>query len=369
MARAIVNTLLSPKAIEFYHKTRFRVRVATTVAGTLTGVVTSSFESGDTVDGTVLATGNFILIKNQTTSSENGIYIVQATGTPIRHTSFDTAEELSLAHIYVDLGAANIRTVWHQANTLTSLSDNQSWSTTFPTFSFTVPSGIYSVDIAACGGGGSGARGGQGSDGANSSGGGGGGGAGSPIINAPIIRVTPGEIITINVGRGGITNQVTNGGNTTFTTLSGIYTFPGGDSGGNGTAGVPGAAGTGYNIVVYESLISSPGGAGGDNGQNGVSIVGPVNLLGISLSSSGGPLGNTVNQLGGGGGGAGGYGSFGKGGDGGDGCDNTSDNDTPGDDGLTFGAGGGGGGGGGEAGSRVGSEGGFGGDGYAKVSW
>ena len=49
------------------------VRAATTAAGTLA----SDFENGDTLDGVTLATGDRILIKNQTDASENGVYVVR----------------------------------------------------------------------------------------------------------------------------------------------------------------------------------------------------------------------------------------------------------------------------------------------------
>lgn len=67
------------------------VRVATTTAGTLS----TSFENGDTVDGVTLATGNRILIKDQTTGSENGIYVVAASGAPTRATDADTSAEVT----------------------------------------------------------------------------------------------------------------------------------------------------------------------------------------------------------------------------------------------------------------------------------
>jgi hypothetical protein len=62
-----------------------RVRVATTVTGTLA----TAYENGDTVDGVVLATGDLILLKNQTTASENGVYKVAASGAPVRITALD----------------------------------------------------------------------------------------------------------------------------------------------------------------------------------------------------------------------------------------------------------------------------------------
>lgn len=67
------------------------VRVATTTAGTLA----TSFENGDTVDGVTLATGNRILLKDQSTGSENGIYVVAASGAPTRATDADTSAEVT----------------------------------------------------------------------------------------------------------------------------------------------------------------------------------------------------------------------------------------------------------------------------------
>lgn len=57
-----------------------KCRVATVEAGTLS----SSFSNGSSVDGVVLATDDQILIKDQADGSENGVYIVQASGAPIR---------------------------------------------------------------------------------------------------------------------------------------------------------------------------------------------------------------------------------------------------------------------------------------------
>jgi hypothetical protein len=66
------------------------VRAATTGAGTLA----SSFEAGDTLDGVTLATGDRILVKNQATASENGIYVVNKTGAPTRAYDADTSAKV-----------------------------------------------------------------------------------------------------------------------------------------------------------------------------------------------------------------------------------------------------------------------------------
>jgi hypothetical protein len=85
------------------------VRVATTTSGTLA----SSFENGDTIDGVTLATADRILIKNQVTTSENGVYTVNASGAPTRATDMDITDEFVGSVVYVWSGTANGNTVWH----------------------------------------------------------------------------------------------------------------------------------------------------------------------------------------------------------------------------------------------------------------
>jgi hypothetical protein len=80
------------------------VRLATTAALTLsTGV-----ENGDTVDGVALSTGDRVLVKDQGTAAENGIYIVAASGAPARAGDFDSASEITAgAFFFVEEGTAN----------------------------------------------------------------------------------------------------------------------------------------------------------------------------------------------------------------------------------------------------------------------
>jgi hypothetical protein len=91
------------------------VRVATTTNGTLA----TAFANGQTVDGVVLATGNRILLKNQTTATENGIYTVNASGAPTRATDSDTGAELVNATVLVSEGTVNADTQWTCTNNST----------------------------------------------------------------------------------------------------------------------------------------------------------------------------------------------------------------------------------------------------------
>lgn len=85
------------------------VRAATTAAGTLS----SSFANGSAVDGVTLATGDRILIKNQTAGAENGIYTVNASGAPTRALDFDSAAEIQRgAFVFVEEGTTNADSGW-----------------------------------------------------------------------------------------------------------------------------------------------------------------------------------------------------------------------------------------------------------------
>ena len=94
------------------------VKAATTANITLA----TDVENGDTLDGVVLATGNRILIKNQTTQSQNGVYIVSATGAPTRATDYDSTPEVDAGDfIFVEGGTVNGKTGWVQTNAITTI--------------------------------------------------------------------------------------------------------------------------------------------------------------------------------------------------------------------------------------------------------
>jgi len=94
------------------------VRAATTANITLSSAV----ENGDTLDGVTLATGNRILVKNQTTKSENGVYIVAASGAPSRATDYDSTPEVDAGDfIFIEEGTTNGKTGWIQTNVVTTI--------------------------------------------------------------------------------------------------------------------------------------------------------------------------------------------------------------------------------------------------------
>lgn len=76
-------------------------------ASTANVTLASQVENTDTLDGVVLATGNRILLKDQSAPAENGIYIVAASGAPTRATDMDAAAEFIGSTIFVSGGTAN----------------------------------------------------------------------------------------------------------------------------------------------------------------------------------------------------------------------------------------------------------------------
>ena len=89
-------------------KTGLDIKDSVKVATTANGTLSSAFANNSTVDGVTLATGDRILIKNQSTGSENGIYTVNASGAPTRATDFDANTEVTGgAFVFVEQGTAN----------------------------------------------------------------------------------------------------------------------------------------------------------------------------------------------------------------------------------------------------------------------
>ena len=78
--------------------------VATTTAN---GTLSTAFANGQSIDGVTLQTGDRILIKNQTTASQNGIYNVNASGAPSRATDMATGGNAAGAFVFVEQGTTN----------------------------------------------------------------------------------------------------------------------------------------------------------------------------------------------------------------------------------------------------------------------
>ena len=77
-------------------------------AGTTGNVdLTADLQNGDTIDGVTLVTGDRVLVKDQTDATENGLYLVVASGTASRDPEHDTIAELSGGMVVVNQGTSN----------------------------------------------------------------------------------------------------------------------------------------------------------------------------------------------------------------------------------------------------------------------
>lgn len=85
---------------------RSRVRAATTASITIAGAL----NNGDTLDGVTLATGDLVLVKDQATAGQNGIYVVGVT--PVRAAEFDSWDEFPGSLTAVAEGTVNQDTLW-----------------------------------------------------------------------------------------------------------------------------------------------------------------------------------------------------------------------------------------------------------------
>jgi len=88
------------------------VRAATIIDGT----IATAFASSQVIDGITLATGDRILLKNQTAGAENGIYVVNGTGAPTRADDGLSSDALLNAQIPVDEGTINADLVFKVTN-------------------------------------------------------------------------------------------------------------------------------------------------------------------------------------------------------------------------------------------------------------
>ena len=121
------------------------VKVATTINGTLA----TAFANGIQVDGVTLVTGDRILIKNQSTASENGIYTVNSTGAPTRADDFNSNGTYKGAFTFVEQGTINANSgfVCTTVGSITFTSGTSNTSIAFTQYSSAQP-GSGSVTTA-----------------------------------------------------------------------------------------------------------------------------------------------------------------------------------------------------------------------------
>jgi hypothetical protein len=108
-----------------------RTRIVCRAASTANVNIASELENGDVLDGVTLVTGNRVLLKNQTSGLENGIYTVVSTGAASRDTEYDVIGELAGQMVIIQEGTAN-------ADTFFLCSTNTSATLETDTITFTI---------------------------------------------------------------------------------------------------------------------------------------------------------------------------------------------------------------------------------------
>ena len=103
-------------ALEFVGTAAKRNVIAAT-----TGAITlaDDIETGDTLDGVTLAEFDRVLVKDQGSGEENGIYYVQTAAPPIRVEDFDDALDMEESPVLIPVleGTSNAGTVWLHTTT------------------------------------------------------------------------------------------------------------------------------------------------------------------------------------------------------------------------------------------------------------
>ena len=84
-----------------------RTRIIAECATTANVNLTNGLEAGDTIDGVTLVAGDRVLVKDQSTDTENGLYLAVSSGAASRDPEHDTIAELSGGMVVVNQGSTN----------------------------------------------------------------------------------------------------------------------------------------------------------------------------------------------------------------------------------------------------------------------
>lgn len=261
------------------------------LTGNVTGNVTGNISGTATnVTGTVAVTNGGTGV---TTTPANGqIPIGNGTGYTVASLTAGTGISITNGSGSITIASTNVFVPANFKPTSTTI-------TTSSSTAFTVPAGVYTITIEACGG--TGGGGGSGADYGSSSnqgatGGGGAGGAGEYV--GTIINVQPGDIVGVTIGTagsGGSAGQTSGtpsynggsggtGGNTIVTLNSSTILTAHGGFGGNGSVG-------------NNAATNSSGGTGGIGGTGSTDM---KHLNGNDGSEGSGSTGNGTSVGGGG---------------------------------------------------------------------
>ena len=84
-----------------------RTRTIAECASTANVNISNGLEAGDTIDGVTLVAGDRVLLKDQSTATENGLYLAVSSGAASRDPEHDSIAELSGGMVVVNQGSTN----------------------------------------------------------------------------------------------------------------------------------------------------------------------------------------------------------------------------------------------------------------------
>jgi len=128
-----------------------RTRTIAECATTANVNLSNGLEAGDSIDGVTLVAGDRVLVKDQSTASENGLYLAVSSGAASRDPEHDSIAELSGGMVVVNQGSTNDNKIF-----LCTTDNTGSVGSTSITYTVITPSNtgtVTSVGIADSGAG------------------------------------------------------------------------------------------------------------------------------------------------------------------------------------------------------------------------
>ena len=125
-----------------------RTRIIAECASTANVAISSALEAGDAIDGVTLVAGDRVLLKDQSTGSENGLYIAVASGAGAasRDPQFNSITEISGQMVVVNQGTANDNKIF-----LCTTNSDATLGSTSITYSVITPSNSGTVTSVIAG--------------------------------------------------------------------------------------------------------------------------------------------------------------------------------------------------------------------------
>ena len=125
-----------------------RTRIIAECASTANVAISSALEAGDAIDGVTLVAGDRVLLKDQSTGSENGLYIAVASGAGAasRDPQFNSITEISGQMVVVNQGTANDNKIF-----LCTTNSDATLGSTSITYSVITPSNSGTVTSVVAG--------------------------------------------------------------------------------------------------------------------------------------------------------------------------------------------------------------------------